>query len=304
MLGTVILSGIATGLLYSLVGIGLVIIYRTSRVLNFAQGDLVTVTAYGAFTLLVTAQVAYPVAFVLTLAVGALVGAAFYYLVAKPLSRRQGGWLRVRGIHEERATINVLIGTIAASMILEGAEPYIWGHTVVTFDALFSSGAVRFLGMVVSYNNLAIIVISVVTMLALILFFRLTSLGKTMEAAFDNPIGAELVGVRIERVYVAAWVISGLLSALAALLATPVTYLTNTSLVVFIFSAFAAIVLGGFTSFTGAIVGGLLFGVVKNLVTLYLSARLEQVFIFVMIMVILFIRPSGLFGKDTGVKRV
>lgn len=304
MLGTVIFSGLATGLLYSLVGIGLVIIYRTSRVLNFAQGDLVTVTAYGAYTLLMVSQIGYPLAFALTLILGAVVGALFYFILAKPLSRRQSGWLRVRGIHDESASINVLIGTIAAAMVLEGVEPYIWGHTVVTFQPPLPGGAVHLFGSIISYNNLGIISISILTMLILIAFFRLTALGKMMEAAFDNPVGAELVGIRIERVYITAWIISGVLSALAALLATPVAYLTNTSLVVFMFSAFAAIVLGGFTSFSGAIVGGILFGVVKNLVALYLSSRLEQVFIFVMIMVILFVRPAGLFGKGADAGRV
>lgn len=304
MLGVVIISGIATGLLYSLIGVGLVVVYRTTRVLNFAQGDLVTLIAYFTFSMLTMAGAGYAPTAVATLVVGCVLGIAFYYLIVKPLSRRQSGWLRIQGIHDERASINVLIGTLAASMVFQGIEPMVWGYSLETFQSPFPGGSVRFLGLIASYANLGTIGVCAAVLILFGIFFKATSLGKMMNATYDNPVGAELVGVRADRVYATCWAICGLLSAIAALLVTPVVYLTNTSLLVFLFSAFAAVVIGGFTSFAGAIVGGIIFGVTQNLVSVFLSPKLEHAFVSLMIIAILLIRPNGLLGTPERSQRV
>lgn len=300
-----LVSGLATGLLYALTGLGLVVVYRTTRILNFAGGDIATVLAYFTYVLLVVLHFPYYVSAPATLIAGAALGYLFSRGIIDPLGRRAGRWLRIRGMYEDHTVLNIVIGTFAFAMLAQGLEQIIAGSEIGTLPSLFGNATFRYGGIAIGYDNAAIIVVSLLLFGILSWFFDRTSLGIAMQAAYDNPLATELVGLDLHRIYTASWTISGVLFAIAALFATPVTYLTNTSLVVFMFSAFAAVVLGGLASFRGAVIGGCFFGIANNLIAAYISSSFEQVLVFVVMLAVLLVRPYGLLGqKGQGFSRV
>jgi branched-chain amino acid transport system permease protein len=285
----VIFSGIVVGCLYALAGMGLVIIFKVSEIVNFSQGDMTTVVMFVAYTLLVGLGV-HPV----------------WCLFIVMLFSIGLGLLIERGVVRylyKKETLDIVIATLGIGLVINGICGWIWGFNVKNLPTLLREGGFGVGSMYFGYNDLSIVGIAAFLMVAFYLFFEKSRFGMIMRATCSNRQSARLMGVNISAVYAISWGIAGLLSAVAGLLISPITYLDIHSLGSFMIKAFAALVLGGFKSIFGVVVGGLVLGVTSNILAAYVSTELKSTYIFVLMILILVIRPSGLFGEISA-KRV
>lgn len=291
---TIIVSGIGTGLLYGIIGMGLVLIYRASKVLNFAYGDMITVVAYIAYSLTVVLHLNYFLMVVAALLFSGMFGYVVKRGLMDVLGREQGKSWKVYGMYSDDTLLNMLIGTVAFTLIIEGLEGAIWGTSTVTIPSIGGNKIVSLANVHVSLDTIIIIFSVLSISLLLWLFFNRTSLGQQIQATSENPYGAALIGINVEKVFSAVWVISLLLGGIAAIFAAPVSYINQGSLVSFAFISFTAVIIGGLDSMLGAVLGGVILGVGENLFAFFLNSEYEQIGVFVLLLVVLLIRPYGL----------
>lgn len=288
MLYQTLLSGIVVGCLYGLAGLGLVVVYKTTRVLSFAHGDITTLTMYVAATLIATVALPFAVVFPVILILGGILAA----LLERFLIRRL----------YKRPHLDAVMATLGVALILNGIVVMVWGHDPRKLP-LPVEGVLMHLGPVqVNWTDALTIATSAVVILAVYGLFHHTRLGLAMRATFQNPGAARLMGIRSERVLTLAWGLSGALAAAAGLLITPITFLDPFTITAFVTYSFAALVLGGFESPLGAVVGGIILGVLSNLIGFYVSTEFKASTIFVVMLLVLIVRPAGLFGA-TGVRK-
>ncbi len=279
----IVIAGLVSGGLYGLTALGLVLGYRASRVLNFALGGIGGLAAYTAFALL-EVHVPYFVAVLAAIVVGALFGALADFIVVRPM--------------RDADPLTIGIGTMGLLLILQGAMGSIWGFNTQSMPLPLSSVFTLRLGdLSIGSASLFILLVTALTVLGAFLLVSRTRLGLAMRATSAGPLTASLLGIDTAKVRVASWTLSGACGALAAIFVTPQVYLDPTIFTQFILVAFAAMVLGGFTSLEGVLVGGLAFGVLINIIGAYLSPGLIKTTTFVVIIAVLMLRPSGLFGK-------
>lgn len=280
----VIASGIVTGVLYAVVGHGLVVIYRTSKVLNFALGGMGVVVAYIAHDLL-DHGLPYWLVLPLAICLGALLGGLVEILIARPLKRQP--------------YLTVTLATLGALLVAEGAMDWIYGSQPTALPPVLANAGTLRLGdsFAMSANQLFIVAVGIVATAALVAIIQKTRLGLSMRATSSGPATSELLGVNVARVRLSAWMLGGAFGCLAAMLVTPLTYLAPTSFTTFLLTAFAAVVLGGFTSIGGLVIGAIAFGVGSNLLVIYLDAGLLATYTFVGVVLILVFRPHGIFGR-------
>ncbi|MBI3781253.1 MAG: branched-chain amino acid ABC transporter permease [candidate division NC10 bacterium] len=284
MLTQLIVSGLATGCLYALVALGLVIVYKASNVLNFAQGDMAMVSTFVTFTLLETLHIPFFWAVLLAIVGAFLLGALFEICLLRPV--------------KHPTPLGLIIITVGAQQILYGVAGWIWGYDTKAFPSLLSDLKIyRFGALVISEVNLWILIASVLLMLALLLFFRYTRLGIAIRAMSQNLITAKLMGVSAHWTLSLTWGIASVLGAVAGILIAPITFLDPNMMLNPLLKAFAAATLGGMNSFAGAVVGGGSLGILENLVGGYLTPELKESVAFLIIILVLCVRPSGLLGR-------
>lgn len=276
-----IISGLATGSLYALAALGLVLIFKTSDVVNFAQGEMAMFGTFIAFTLMMSAGVPYWGAFLLALAFTALLGASIERVVLRPLNKAP--------------LISVLIVTLGLFNIINGVAGWIWGYEPQPFPAGLSGEPIRLGGVVFTLQNILNLGVALAVMLVFFAIFKYSMVGVAMRAVAENRIAAKLVGVRTNRILGLTWGLGGVLAATAGILIAPVTNLEINMMADMQIKAFTAAVLGGFNSLPGAVVGGLTLGVLENIVGQYIP-QLKTPFAFGLIVVVLLIRPAGLLG--------
>lgn len=280
---SVVVSGIVSGLLYAVAGLGLVAVYRTSRVINFAMGGMGAVSAYGA-TVLLAGGLPYLLVFPIAILVGAVLGLLVEFAVARPL--------------KGQPPLTVALGTLGVLLVLQGLLGAWFGYQPRPLElALADAGTFTLGPLAISANQLLVFGLTATATVALLLVVSRTTLGLTMRAASSGPQTSALLGVDVSRTRLLSWVIGGAYGSLAAMLLTPLTYLTPSSFTIFLLTAFAAVVLGGFTSIGGVVIGAVVFGVGINLLQTYLSPELVNVYVFVGIALVLVLRPHGLFGQ-------
>ena len=278
----VVVSGLATGSIYALMAISLVIIYNATRTLNFAQGEMLMISTFVGWA--VYQRVKLPLAVVMLIAV---VAAALL------------GWAIERAIirHAISAThFDVLIITLGLSLMLRSAAGIAWTHDDFPFPSFFGNRPVALGPVRLAPVSLGIIGASLALMAALWVLFTRTRLGRAMRAVAQNQRAARLMGISVERVYSASWVLAAVVGAIAGVLIAPVIFLSSKMGIVVI-NGFIAAVLGGFGSMPGAVVGGMLLGVIENLAPLYLPSSIKHSVPFIMLIVILLIRPGGVVGR-------
>lgn len=278
---SVIIFGIISGSLYALTGTGLVLVYRSSRVLNFALGGIGSLAAYVVFSL---SHSGLPVGveLVIAMAVGVVGGAAVETFLIRPLGQAPPMILGV--------------STIGALLIFQGAIESTWGSGVKALHAVGGSGQIKIVGTIVTWNDIVTVALSLAMTGAVLLMIGKTWRGLAMRAASAGPVTATLLGVDVASSRRLSWAVGGACGALAAFLILPLTYLSPTNFTSFTLVAFAAVVLGGFTSLNGVLIGSFVFGIGLNLIELYLSTALTNTFVLVAITIILLFRPHGLFG--------
>ena len=278
----VVVSGLATGSIYALVAISLVIIYNATRTLNFAQGEMLMISTFVGFT--AYQRLRLPLVVVLLVAVVA--AAALGWAIERLIIR-----------HAISAThFDVLILTLGVSLVLRAGAGLVWTHDEFPFPALFANRPVALGPVRVAPVSLGIIGASLALMLALYVFFAKTRLGRAMRAVAQNQRAARLMGISVERVYSASWMLAAVVGAVAGILIAPVIFLSSKMGLVAI-NGFIAAVLGGFGSMPGAVVGGMLLGVLENLAPLYLPSGIKYSVPFLLLITILLVRPGGVVGR-------
>lgn len=290
-----VVSGAVTGAVYALIALSLVIVYKSTDVINFAGGDVLMASCYIALVMLVGYGAPYWLAALLAIAGGFLIGAGFDRVVLERIARRSRG---------QDVMIAMVIATIGLSYILKGlvrALPY--ADEVRSLPAQLR-GPPLFLGNVLLLRqDVLILAASVMAVFALYSFFRFTRIGRGLRATAEDPRAAALIGIPVVRMRMVIWGIASAIAALAGLLVAPKILMTP-DMGIIVILAMAASVLGGFTNIPGVIVGGFLLGVLENLVGLFISTQAIAVAPFVIIMAVLLLRPEGLFGRVMRMKKV
>ncbi len=284
MFGQLIVSGLAVGACYSLLALAMVIIYKTSEVLNFAQGEMAMVSTFVTFTILDSYHLAFPWAVILTFLFAVLL--AIFFEIA---------FLRQA---QDPSVLGLMIITLGFEMVLMGFAGWKWGPDQRPFPFPVSSvETYNFSGLLISKINFWTILISFVLMSVLFLFFRYTKLGIAMRATQQNPLAARVMGIRTKRILSFTWAISSMVGAVAGMLIAALGVLDPPMMMDPLLKGFASAVLGGMTSLPGSAVGGALLGIIENLFGGYVSLSFKSVVAFAIIVLMLCIRPSGLLAR-------
>ena len=287
-------SGLANGGIYASLAVALVLIYRATEVINFAQGALATFTTYIAWQL-IDWGLTYWLAFACTLAIAFVGGLGVELAAIRPVERRG-------------SPLTVVIASIGLLILVEGAIGRIWGNQVKFMPAPFPARIYHVGGVAFSLQDLGTIAISVASVFVLWLFFRFTKVGLAMRAAAVRPAAARLVGIRVSWMLSLGWGLAAMLGAVAGMLAaaTPSVLLQPNMMDGILIYAFAAAVVGGLESPAGAVIGALAIGVLLSLLGSYVSWVTPQLLLpaaFVLMLAVLLVKPSGLFGR-TRTRRV
>ena len=284
MLLQIVASGLSSGSIYALVALALVITYKTTQVPNFAQGEMAMFSAFVAYVLIVDYNVGFVVAFGAALVFAFVLGIGF-----------EGVFLRRT---KNPTHLNLIIMTLGFQLALFGLAGWRWGADQRRFPFPVSPNKVVHFGNVtVSTLSLATISIALVLMAAVFAFFRFTKLGVAMQATQQDAMAARINGVPARAVVALTFGISSVIGAVAALLTAPLITLDPTLMWDPLLKGFAAAVLGGMNTPIGAVLGGYLLGIVENLFGAYVSVEFKSAVAFLIIVIVLWFRPVGLFGR-------
>jgi branched-chain amino acid transport system permease protein len=291
-----VVSGIVTGCVYALIALSLVIIYKSTDVINFAGGEMVMVGGYLGMFALFWLGLPYVFIFPFTAIVIFIVGALFDRVV---LVRVVG-----RPAPGHSVLVAMIIATVGLSYVLKGIVRIIPYTEDVRRLPPFSSGAPIFLGPVVlQHQDVAIVVAAFAIMAALWAFFNFTMIGKALRATSQNPRAAALVGIPVRRMSMTAWGLAAALAGIAGILLAPKLLLTP-DMGTIVILALAAAIIGGFVSLPGCVAGGIVLGIVQNLIGLFINSRAISLAPFLVIMIVLLVRPQGLFAGNVRAKKV
>ncbi len=279
------LGGVATGSLYSLVALGIVLLYRSSRILNFAHGDIATFATFVAFTMLTSYRLSFGMATVASLLIAAGLGAAFYLLVLRRA--------------KEATLLGAIVVTLGLSQVLSGAMVLRWGADTKVFPFPLSDSTVYRVGeVVISQLSIGSVIVGLVLMAGLYVLVQHTKLGLAMRAVSQDLVAAQVLGIPAKRVFALTWGLAATLGAAAGILVAPAALLDPFMMLDPFLKGFAAAVLGGIDSLPGAMAGGLLLGIAEALFGAYVSIRFKTTLAFLIILGVLIIRPEGLLGKE------
>jgi branched-chain amino acid transport system permease protein len=281
--GQLTLGGISVGMIYAAIGLSLVLIWRATRILNYAQGGMAMFTTYVAL-LVINHTGSYWAGFAVALAAGLVLGAVIERLVIRPV--------------ENKPPLNAIIITIGLLVFLEGLAGIIYGGQFRSFPAAFSIDGLHIgsVALGISANDVFVALAVLAAALLLAAGFRYSSAGLQMRAAAFSPPVARLLGVRVGRMLTLGWALAGLIGALAGVLVSPSTFLYPNSMDSIFVLGFTAAVIGGLDSPAGAVAGGLILGVALSYVGGYLGSDLVNLFGLAALVLVLMVRPSGLFS--------
>jgi len=276
-----VFSGLATGGIYASVALALVMIYQATHLVNFAQGELAMFSTYIAWSLLQTG-LPYWAAFFLTVAIAFVLGVVIERVIVRPV--------------ENAPILSVVIVFIGLLVIINSLAGWIFSYTIKPFPSPFPAQPL-FGNRYVSSHELGSIGITLVVLALLFVFFRFTPLGLAMRAAAQNPVSSRLVGIRVGWMLALGWGLAGAIGAIAGIMVAPTVFLEPNMMSGILLYAFAAALLGGIDSPGGAVLGGFIVGVLENVVGSLLGTELKLTVALVLIVGVLVVRPSGLFGR-------
>ncbi|WP_447769899.1 branched-chain amino acid ABC transporter permease [Pseudomonas kilonensis] len=281
----VLIGGLLAGVMYALVAIGFVLIYKASGVFNFAQGAMVLFSAL-TFVSLMERGVPFWLAFLISLAAMVLIAVAVERVVLRPLVNR--------------SPITLFMATLGLSYVIEGFAQALWGAQVHGLELGISDEPLELGGMLLSQFDIFAALTASVLVLLLSWLFNKTRLGLSLRAVADDPLAALAVGIRLQRVWVVVWAVAGFVGLVAGLL-WGARLGVQFSLSLVVLKALPVLIIGGFTSISGAIVGGLIIGASEKLAEVYLGpfigSGIENWFPYVLALLFLLVRPAGLFGE-------
>ena len=276
-----IFSGLATGGIYASVALALVMIYQATHLVNFAQGELAMFSTYIAWSLM---QVGLPywAAFFVTVALSFVLGVLIERVIVRPV--------------ENGSILSIVIVFIGLQVIVNSVAGWIFSYTIKPFPSPFPEQPL-FGNRYISSHELGSIAITLIVLGLLFSFFRFTPLGLAMRAAAQNPVSSRLVGIRVGWMLALGWGLASAIGAIAGIMVAPTVFLEPNMMLGILLYAFAAALLGGIDSPGGAVLGGFIVGVLENVVGSILGTELKLTVALVLIVGVLVIRPSGLFGK-------
>jgi branched-chain amino acid transport system permease protein len=277
-----LVSGLALGCVYGLIALGFVLIYKATEVVNFAQGELMMLGGFFAYTYISVLGFGYWAGFALAVLTLGVVGMLIERLVIRP----------ILGFPQ----FAIVMATIGLGYLLRAVAGMIWGTDDLRIDTPFSTGVFKIGGLVLAYDKLSVIAATMILCLLLWLFFNKTRLGTAMRATSENMLAAYYMGIPVKRVVALIWAISAMVAACAGVLLAPIAFIHSNVGLVLGFKAFPAAVLGGFGSIPGAVIGGLIIGVLEALAGFYLAQGWKDVAPYAVLLVMLLLKPEGLYG--------
>ncbi len=280
-------TGLSTGSVYAVLALAIVLIYQSTRIVNFAQGEMAMFSTFIAWAFL--GQMSFWPAFFVTLVVSAAIGAALERFVLRPV--------------EGAPVLNSVIITLGLFTVFNSLALWRWGGVPRPFPspAVFDGSPLVVGTVTISRLNIGIFCMSLAIMAILFVFLNYTKVGLAMRAAAENPAAARMVGIHVGQMLSIGWALSAAVGAVAGMLLAPILALQPSMMFGVIIFAFAAAVLGGLNSLPGAIIGGLVLGVTQNMAGTYVSPHTGSIDItvaFVAIVVVLVVRPTGLLGRE------
>lgn len=282
IISQIIVSGLTIGSLYALVGLGFVVIYRATRVVNFAQGEMLMLGAILALYFHIDLRLPYAVAFTASCIAVGLFGGLVDRFALRPLQRAP--------------VITLILATVAVGQIIRSAVRVVRGSEVSHFPPLLPTTPFSVMGVSLTPMALATVAFSILLVGAFMAFIRFTRLGKGIEAAAQNRDAATLSGVSINQTFLLTWAVASALAAAAGILIAPLIVITPDMGLIAI-KGFVGAILGGFLSLPGAIAGCFLLGVIENFAGYYISGSMKDVISFALLLLVLVFCPQGLFGR-------
>ncbi len=288
MIFSLVVDGLSTGSVYALVAVGLVMLAQSTGTLNFAHGDFMMFSTFVAYAILVQWHLPFSVALLGAMAAGALIGVGVQQLVIRKLI---GGPMAA-----------AIMATLGVAYILQGVAKNIWSDDIFRFPEFFPGDFVQIGSARISPQSIGVIVSTIVVISALYLFLNRTKAGTALRALTQNRQAAALMGIRVGRMYALSWAVGGVLAALAGILLAPALFL-STGMGGITFTGIIAAIIGGFGNIYGAIIGGYILGVFSSVLPLFIPTELQGIIPFILLMLVLFIKPMGIIGRRT-VKKV
>lgn len=282
MLGQQVISGLATGSLYALTAVAVVVVFRNTRTINLAQGDFAMIAAFLALVLIKDAGMNYYLALAAVVGASILLGVLTERIVMRPVA--DSDWLTLFTV------------TLGVYYILHGVAGWIWGRDTKAFPVTFDPTPIKIFGTIISEGHLINMGWALAIGLVLFVFFKYTKQGIAMRAVTDDPDTAQLMGIPVRFIVMMTWGMAGFLAAFAGILLAPIVYVAPEMMDQVLVKGYVAAVFGGLYSIPGAILGALMIGVAENLAGGYLGAHYKTAVAFAMIVLLLTFRPQGLIG--------
>ncbi|MBI1384386.1 MAG: branched-chain amino acid ABC transporter permease [Rhizobiales bacterium] len=282
VLGQQILSGLATGSLYALTAIAVVVVFRNTRTINLAQGDFAMIGAFLGVVFLKDWGLNYYATIALVVACCMLLGIIVERFVMRPIA--DSDWL------------TLFTATLGVYYILHGLAGWIWGRDTKAFPVTFDPTPVDIMGAVISKGHLFNVAWALAIGIAIYIFLKHTRQGIAMRAVTDDPDTAQLMGIPVRRIVMLTWALAGLLAGFVGVLIAPILYVSPQMMDDVLVKGYVAAVFGGLYSIPGAVLGALMIGVAENLAGGYLGSHFKTATAFAMIVVLLAFRPQGLIG--------
>lgn len=283
----IIVSGLALGSIYALIALGFVIIYKATDVFNFAQGDLMMFGAYLCFTFSTQLELPFFYSFLLTLVFSAILAIVIEAIIIRPMVGEP--------------MFSAVMVTLGLAFILQGIVGLIWGFDEHKLITPFPEKPLSIEGIVISYQHLWTFITTAILLIVFFLFFKYSRLGVGMRATAEDTDTAFLMGINVKRIFTLSWVIAAIIASVGGIFLASVSYIKPIMGSIGL-RAFPAVILGGMDSIPGVILGGLIIGVVENLAGGYLDHLLgggvKEITAFVVVILIMMIRPYGLFGTE------
>jgi branched-chain amino acid transport system permease protein len=278
-----VVAGLATGAIYALAAIGFTLLWQTSQTINFAQGEFVMLPAF--FVLMaMTAGAPLWLACLIAIALSILLlGVVFKFVIVDPMLRH--------------GVLPLVISTIALALFMKEAVKDFYSSQAQPFPALVAEGDVNLLGAVVSAQSLVVLAVAIVTVVGLNLLLNKTRLGRSMQATAQNPTLARILGIPVRRMVLYTFLVNAVLVAIASILISPIYLAKFTNGETLGLAAFVAAIIGGFNQVRGAVLGGVIVGILDNLSAAYLSSQYRAAFPLLILIVVILLRPQGLFGR-------
>ena len=276
-------TGVTVGSIYAMVAVGFNIIYNVTDIINFAQGEFVMLGGLIMVFFTVTAKLPLPLAFVLTIAAVTAVGALMERFTINPL--------------KNASVLTMIIVTIAVSILFKGIAMFVWGKDPYIFPPFSGSKPLFVFGAAIQTQTLWVLFMTAVMVVLMTIFFKKTRYGKAMLACADDPEAARLVGIKVNTMILISFALSAAIGAVAGAVITPISLMEYDRGALLALKGFGAAVLGGLGSFYGAVVAGILLGIIESMCAGLVSSGYKDAVALILLLLVLYVRPSGLFGN-------